>query len=390
MNSQVINHSSQEKGAATLGLAIVLLLIISLMGLYANKGIWLEQRAAVNQYRGKQAIEAAEAGLEFMIAALNLKTSGTTSAEFSDFLTLDSTTAQYTINSANLPYVVSPGTGLVASITLSAVPGETTPAKRFVVTSSGGSECTDTTNISTCQGRATVQGMARLAGLVANPPSSGLTSLGSASLGGSSCVVNNTGTGLAVTSGGVISFGSGGGGGGGGSCTGSNTSIVNGTPSTVNCGTNTSCNSTTFSAMTGDDFFKYFFGADKATIKSSATTMLTNTAPTDGTIGEFIWITASSELILSGNNTFGSVSSPVIIVVDGDLKITGDNTVWGIIYVIGDSTITGTINSEGAIIVESQVSGSGNSQIVKNQDVLNNISTNFFSVNKVMGSWKDW
>jgi hypothetical protein len=231
--------------------------------------------------------------------------------------------------------------------------------------------------------------MVRLAGLVANPPSSGLTSLGSASLGGSSCIVNNTGTGLAVTSGAGISFGSGGGG-GSGSCTGSNTSIVNSTASTADCGANTSCNDATFSSMAGDDFFKYFFGSDKPTIKSSATTLLTNTAPTDGTTGEFIWITASSELNISGNNTFGSVSSPVIIVVDGDLKITGNNTIWGIIYVIGDATITGTINSEGAIIVESQVTGNGNSQIAKNQDVLNNISTNFFSVNKVMGSWKDW
>ncbi|NWG73627.1 MAG: hypothetical protein HXY24_03305 [Rubrivivax sp.] len=66
-------HASRrtQHGAATLIVALLLLIGITLVGLYANRGLLLEQRASANQLRSTSAFEVAEAGLEWAVARLN-------------------------------------------------------------------------------------------------------------------------------------------------------------------------------------------------------------------------------------------------------------------------------------------------------------------------------
>lgn len=67
-------HSIQrvsERGAAALGIALVLLATMTLIVLFANRSLLFEQRASANQYRAAQAYEAAEAGLDWALALLN-------------------------------------------------------------------------------------------------------------------------------------------------------------------------------------------------------------------------------------------------------------------------------------------------------------------------------
>ena len=61
----------RQRGAATLVVVMVLFFIISLVAAYTSRNLIFEQRTSANQYRSTQALEAAEAGLEWALTLLN-------------------------------------------------------------------------------------------------------------------------------------------------------------------------------------------------------------------------------------------------------------------------------------------------------------------------------
>ena len=65
--------SFQQRGAATLIVVMVLFFIISLVAAYTNRSLIFEQRTSSNQYRSTQALEVADAGLEWAISQLNFE-----------------------------------------------------------------------------------------------------------------------------------------------------------------------------------------------------------------------------------------------------------------------------------------------------------------------------
>ena len=62
---------SRQRGAATLVIVMLLFFVISLVAAYTSRNLIFEQRTASNQYRSTQALEAAEAGIEWTLAQLN-------------------------------------------------------------------------------------------------------------------------------------------------------------------------------------------------------------------------------------------------------------------------------------------------------------------------------
>jgi hypothetical protein len=77
MNSARVNGRSparigHQKGVATLIVVLILFFVVSMVAAYTNRNLIFEQRTSSNQYRSTQALEAADAGLEWVIAALNI------------------------------------------------------------------------------------------------------------------------------------------------------------------------------------------------------------------------------------------------------------------------------------------------------------------------------
>lgn len=64
-------RSARESGVASLVVVMVLFFIVSMVAAYTNRNLIFEQRTATNQYRSTQALEAAEAGLEWAKSMLN-------------------------------------------------------------------------------------------------------------------------------------------------------------------------------------------------------------------------------------------------------------------------------------------------------------------------------
>ncbi|WP_119354745.1 pilus assembly PilX family protein [Azohydromonas sediminis] len=63
--------AARQRGAATLVVVMALLFVVALTAAYTARNLVFEQRTAANQYRSTQAIEAAEAGIEWAIGQLN-------------------------------------------------------------------------------------------------------------------------------------------------------------------------------------------------------------------------------------------------------------------------------------------------------------------------------
>jgi hypothetical protein len=73
-----------QAGAATLAVVMMLFFIVSLTAAYTARNLIFEQRTASNQYRATQAFEAAEAGLEWALTQLNAGRIDTTCAPTDD------------------------------------------------------------------------------------------------------------------------------------------------------------------------------------------------------------------------------------------------------------------------------------------------------------------
>ncbi len=61
----------RHRGAAALVVVMLLFFIMSLVAAYTSRNLIFEQRTATNQYRSTQALEAAEAGVEWALSQLN-------------------------------------------------------------------------------------------------------------------------------------------------------------------------------------------------------------------------------------------------------------------------------------------------------------------------------
>jgi hypothetical protein len=62
---------SNQRGAASLVVAMILLFGMTMVAFYANRGLLFEQKTSANQYRATSAFEVAEAGIEWATARLN-------------------------------------------------------------------------------------------------------------------------------------------------------------------------------------------------------------------------------------------------------------------------------------------------------------------------------
>lgn len=62
---------TRQGGAASLIVVMILFFVMALVAAYTNRNLIFEARTSINQYRSTQAVETAEAGLEWAVAQLN-------------------------------------------------------------------------------------------------------------------------------------------------------------------------------------------------------------------------------------------------------------------------------------------------------------------------------
>jgi cytoskeletal protein CcmA (bactofilin family) len=363
-------------GAATIIITIILLVTITGIILFAANYSLLQQKITSNQYRNMQAYEAAEAGLEFGIAYLQKNP------------TLRATIIANPVNGFITPYSNSSTTNIALPNNSKYTVVYTNPVANnytlLQVTATGVSDDSNATRV--------VSQQIKFTSFLQSPPTRSLTAQGSVSISGNS-VLKNTESNKTITSASGVTFS------GNGTAVGSQT-----TSSAGNIKADVTQNDSTLQNLTSAQFLNSFFGADATTIKNSANYYYNNSTNTNyssslnNVSNAVIWIdqTNGSSAILSGNTVLGTAANPVLLIVNGDLNISGSITVYGLIIVLGSAAATTDINGNvaitGGIISGDNMNMGGNTQLSFSSNVLKAVQglANLSMWAKVPGSWRDF
>lgn len=175
-------------------------------------------------------------------------------------------------------------------------------------------------------------------------------------------------------------------------CTGSNTVDATSAPGTtaivasgpVNCGGHLTPPTATVQEnqpACPADLFDQTFGVSKEDMRGIADIVAPGpyATPPNGTKGKIIYVTGASPVESSwqSNPVIGTEQEPVILVFEGDFRIQGTVTIYGIIYVMGNFTIgAGTPRIFGAVVAEgtTTMNLTGNSSFSYDPNVLDNLN----------------
>lgn len=442
----------KQRGLATLVVVMVLFFIISLVAAYTNRNLIFEQRTSANQYRSTQALEAADAGIEWALALLNygrITAACTQSAASTDtsfrqrYLDIDGVTGNMTArrtaaNTDLLPTCVldggqwrcscpdvgdpvlipTAGDGVHPAFRVRfqqispaapALPGQPGVVKiQAVGCTRLADDCLEFNGQGmTNEGRAVVTALVALTGNLASPPAAAVLARGNVAMGGAALEAHNSdpaGIGITIQAGGTI--------------TGTNLVLTGpaGTPgSRTLAGLDPALDPLSpemapdpaavppFS--TDDRMFAAPFNMRPSTFKQQPAALVLGCA--GGTcsavdVRDAVLMNPGRPIWVEGNlavDTAGDIGSatppalPVLIVVEGDLTFSvAGAEINGLVYVRTANWSTaglfGRVN--GGVIAQGDIGGNGTPVIVHDADLLRRLRATTGSFVRVPGSWKDF
>lgn len=375
MNQTTHTTGKSQQGAATLMVALVILISLTLLTFLAAKVSVTEHKISANEYRSKQAQEVAQGGMEFVHAYItaNLGSNDMSAVDNAATTTLPTICTQTTSFNGQTFTANCGGTFNGAADPARNANGFTT------ITFAGSSTYTLTLRNVTANNFTRLQITATgvsddgsasktITQLLAVSPgitlgtNAALLAQSDVNIGSNASTFSNTtGSGTAITYGGSLS-----------------------PKGTITGGT---FNDPSLSAMSSDAFFQKIFGDTPANIKAKAIVCTLSTLPADLN-GKIIWITDGGV----SHAVFGTTTNPSIVITEGDLKLNGGGTVIGLMYYrgAGGSNGSGSSTFDGAVVSEGTYNTTGNMDVTYNPAVLSKLPGQTPSFAKVTGGWRDF
>jgi len=366
----MINLSHKIHGAATLIITVILLFTITFIVLFAGNYSLFQQKMTSNQYRNDMAYQAAEAGLEFAIPYLLQNRTTILANPSGGFIAAyaDTNTANVTLAN-NSRYTIVYTNPVANDYTL------------IKITVTGVSDDGSSTK--------TLSQLVKYGGMLANVPTTPMISQGDVTMTGSA-QITNTITNTTISTGGTVTLG--------GSSRTVTSSGVSSTASSIQ--SDVTQNSSALNTITPSQLFQNYFGSNSTVYKSQVANYYTNSSNTNysttlnGKTGTTIWIDQTGgEARLTGSAVIGSPSAPVILIVNGNLFLSGSSIIYGLVFQMGGTTatdVTGSVQINGGFITTGAVSITGSININYSDTVLTNLQQQSAYYAKVGGSWKDF
>lgn len=417
-----------QRGIGTLAVTLLLLLVVSVVAFYVNRGVLFEQRTSSNQARSTLAQEAAEAGIEWATGMLNAPWDigascnflATTNVSFrrryvqtkvtdavaptSDVVPATTifpgckiTAAGTTCNCPTAAGSANLGTAVEPSFTVAfeAVAGDPEAVR---ITSWGCSAreaaCTGADSVN-ADASARLSVILKMRPLLRAVPSSPLTCGTFCDLGGSYNVVNTdvATNGVLVNAGTTITDGP-----------GVSYTTLQGQPAAnalIGSDASLSALSSTDATCANSNMFRAYFGSTLEQFSEAPNTKVLScgsaadcksqlfAAYNDGWRNFYF----ASDLHLSGNQTIGSAADPVTIVTPNAIDINGTWDVYGLIF--SNSATWNDLGTGTAVIHGAQIScagyrNNGNGTVTYDPDALRNARRNSALMVRVPGSWRDY
>ena len=409
----MIKSKSRQKGATTLLVAVILLISITLVVLLTAKTVLMETKIEANNYRSSQSVAAANAALDYGLSYHNnggLDHNNDTIVDYVDgtgyAMTLNSSLTAGFSTTANVYFdnddsdnpagsaLCSPDANMQSGLVIATGFSDDTVASRIV------SQCVGVIPL-----------------FKDNGPEQPLISKGAVGMTGNASVINRYSN-LTIWAGDPVDIGN-------------SVSMSTYLCPTNDCSnlsdaqlmdTNSSNNAQKISSsrlgngfdvidsdpmllnLTGDEFFNNFFAMSRSGMETISQNIGQYYAggnvssDIDGNSG-IIWV--DGDATINSNITVGSVSSPAIVYVNGNLNYSGGPTIYGVLYVVGQLNVTGTVSVIGSSIVEGDpsvvpagedpVEGNGTLNLVFAPDIFDTTTSTPEGLASVVdGSWRDW
>lgn len=364
-----------QAGFATLAAALVTLAAATLITLFSAQAIVTEFRVAKNTYNTEQAFEAAQAGLDYGVVYIDKNKATITNGQVVTGSLDNGSTYSVQIN------FVGPTNQLIKLV------------------STGMSSDGTATRV--------VAQMSKFMSVMVNIPNTPLKVKGQVDLSGNSIISNLEGSTTINTGDSAVSISGNG-----------QTILSSGVSSNASTlGPDIVQGNGALSGMTEEEFQIDTLGTTINNLMSQASPTYNNSGSTDysstlsGVEGKVIGINQNGGTAsISSNTTVGSPSNPVVIIVQGNISISGNSIIYGaiiangnvsisgnshvhgLVFATGNSSITSTTgNSEvyGAVISGNQYNTSGNAHVYYNSNNLNKITQLVGSYGRLSGSWQD-
>lgn len=394
---------SRQHGVITLLVAMILFIAATLLVLYTSSTAVTEQRMSANEVRGKQAFEAAQAGIELGIRHAN--NVGTFDVQFTQadatWVAQNSFLRARFCSRASVPALQCAdhqGGGFTAACTAPGVDDEgawlvacgwsdDSAARRrimtFVVKTNplpGG-----VTNPLIAKGTVAMSGNPTVVNYYNNLTVWTGNNLASSSATGKTVIRRPSSAPNQLTSQQVVNQV----GGGNQVCNESQAPDLICTTTSGVVGPDVIQGDGSLSILTDAQFFENFLGLSpneyKSAMADSVVAGAEASAATLGAGGQVYWVDGDASIDFN----IGSADNPVILVVDGDLDLSGSPTIFGVVFVKGDFTQGGGATIRGALLVSGTASGNGSLNVIYDPDAVNGVRR-LGSFGSAPGSWRDF
>lgn len=426
----------RQRGAASLIVTMILLLVTSVVMLYLNRSIIFEQKTSANQMRSTMALEIAEAGMEWATGMLNhpggiqndctVPSASATLVSFrrkyvqtkigdatsptSDVVPAANTYPGCKLNGSNNPTCDCPAVpssgGAAASLGTTVQPGFTVAfstvtgdpeAVRVIVTgcTAQAGACTPG-SAANSDATATISSILKLRPLLRAAPAAPLTCGSSCTVGGSFNIINqdvSTG-GILVNAGTTID-----------PAPGVSLLSIPGQPTAnalVSNDTSLSALSSADTTCTGSAMFSAFFGSTIAQYAAApATKVIPNcgSASACGSLVDAAYAAGSRAFYFpdgfarnSSSGSLGTPGDPVTLVSNQGFDVNGNINIYGMIFANSANVNdlgTGTANIHGALVTCAAYNNNGNGTLEYDQNALNGVRRSTGTMVRVAGSWTD-
>ncbi|MBK1645355.1 hypothetical protein CKO25_12020 [Thiocapsa imhoffii] len=136
-------------------------------------------------------------------------------------------------------------------------------------------------------------------------------------------------------------------------------------------------------------FFEAFMGVPREEYKRAIASQILSGAQLNaisGPVGgQVIWVEGD----LSTGKDLGSPTRPLVLIVDGNATFTGNPNFYGVLYVDGDLSVNGIPRFFGSAIIRGQGKGGGTPRFIYDPQAVRNAAQ--LGARAVLsGSWRDW
>lgn len=144
------------------------------------------------------------------------------------------------------------------------------------------------------------------------------------------------------------------------------------------------------------DFYSNMLGVDLSTVVAGADLRLgagqALPSATDGHAGKIIYVNPGTNSF-DPNMDLGTAAQPVLLIVEGDLTLNGNNTIYGTVVARNLKGLNGTVKIVGNLLAQSMEDLNGNLRVTAPAAVPPDDKTdprNFWMYMPVAGTWRDW